>query len=122
MRRLPNRAALVRAAINRGCAMPPALWAAIVAAIMVGLAYGPDLLQGRVLLPVDMLEAFPPWSAASIMDRPVNPLLGDQLQQMYPWRVFIHQEIAAGRLPVWNPYAGGGVPLFANGQSAVLFP
>jgi hypothetical protein len=56
------------------------------------------------------------------MDRPVNGLLGDQIQQMYPWRVLVHQAFAEGRFPLWNPYAGGGVPLFANGQSAVLFP
>jgi hypothetical protein len=69
-----------------------------------------------------MLEAFSPWSAGLTPARPVNGLLGDLVQQMYPWRRFAQQELAAGRFPLWSPYGGGGTPLFANGQSAVLFP
>ncbi len=90
--------------------------------LLLAIAYGPGLAAGKIILPADMLDAFAPWAATSTMDRPLNPLLGDQIQQMYPWRVFIHQELAAGRFPLWNPYVGAGSPLFSNGQSAVLFP
>ncbi len=91
--------------------------------VVLLLTYGPGLLEGRIILPADMLEAFPPWTAvAPDPGPPANGLLGDQIQQMYPWRVFVHDELAAGRFPLWNPYAGAGVPLFANGQSAVLYP
>jgi len=89
---------------------------------IVALSYGPGLARGGVLLPADMLDAFAPWSAASSIERPRNPLLGDEIQQMYPWRAFAHEELAQGRFPFWNPYSGGGVPLFANGQSALLYP
>ena len=74
-----------------------------------------------MLIPADMLEAFAPWTQPTSV-RPVNGLLGDQVQQLYPWRVLAHQELSRGRFPLWNPYGGGGTPLFANGQSALLFP
>ncbi len=90
---------------------------------MLLLVYGPGLRDGRVIVPIDMLYAFPPWTSLTpTPEPPANGLLGDQIQQMYPWRAFIHEELAAGRFPLWNPYAGAGVPLFANGQSAVLYP
>jgi hypothetical protein len=90
--------------------------------VIVLASYGPGLIRGEVLIPADMLDAFAPWSFSSSIERPANPLLGDQIQQMYPWRVFVHEELAAGRFPLLNPYAGAGTPLFANGQSAILFP
>jgi hypothetical protein len=42
--------------------------------------------------------------------------------QFHPWREFAVTEIAAGRLPLWNPYNGAGAPLLANYQSAILYP
>src|SRR5579859_5833296 len=42
--------------------------------------------------------------------------------QFYPWREFALNELAAGRLPLWNPYNGAGAPLLANYQSALLYP
>jgi hypothetical protein len=32
------------------------------------------------------------------------------------------QEVAAGRLPLWNPFEYAGLPLLGAGQSAVLYP
>jgi hypothetical protein len=113
----------VRAPRAAAWARHPTTLAAIAAVFVLLLTYGPGLRAGRVIVPADMLEAFPPWTAtATTPNAPANGLLGDQIQQMYPWRVFAHEEFAAGRFPLWNPYAGGGVPLFANGQSALLFP
>ena len=51
-----------------------------------------------------------------------NPLLGDVALQMEPWLMFQRDELRAGRMPLWNPYNGGGTPHFANYQSAVLSP
>jgi len=54
--------------------------------------------------------------------RPANRLLSDPPFQMQPWLHFAIEEARAGRLPLWNPYNGGGQPLFANYQSALLSP
>lgn len=42
--------------------------------------------------------------------------------QFFPWRQFAFEELRLGRLPSWNPYSGGGTPLIANYQSAILYP
>ncbi len=53
---------------------------------------------------------------------PLNRLLMDPVLQFQPWLALNRTEIRAGRLPLWNPYAGCGVPHLANGQSAVFDP
>ena len=47
---------------------------------------------------------------------------GTPLLQFWPWRGFAAEELRAGRLPLWNPYAGNGLPLLADHQSAVFYP
>jgi hypothetical protein len=47
---------------------------------------------------------------------------GTPMLQFWPWREFAARELRAGRLPLWNPYAGNGTPLLADHQSAVLYP
>lgn len=42
--------------------------------------------------------------------------------QFYPWRWLSFSQLRNGDIPFWNPYNGGGTPLLANYQSAVLYP
>ncbi len=42
--------------------------------------------------------------------------------QFYPWRLYALDLLGSGQLPLWNPYNGAGAPLFANYQSALLYP
>lgn len=42
--------------------------------------------------------------------------------QFVPWRAYAFDALRAGHLPLWNPFNGAGAPLFANYQSAVLYP
>lgn len=55
-------------------------------------------------------------------------LLGDVLYwglpalQFVPWRALAMEQLAQGVTPLWNPYSGAGAPLFANYQSALLYP
>lgn len=53
---------------------------------------------------------------------PGNSLLSDPPTQMQPWLALAKAELAAGRLPFWNPYNGNGAPLLANFQSALASP
>jgi hypothetical protein len=47
----------------------------------------------------------------------------DQADLNHPWQSFISTSVRAGDFPFWDPHSfGGGYPLFANGQSAVLYP
>ena len=46
----------------------------------------------------------------------------DFLYQNYPYRVFAATSLARGSFPFWNPYVFGGIPFFADVQTAVLYP
>ena len=53
--------------------------------------------------------------------RAANPLLMDSVVQFQPWDIAMYQ----GPLEfpwLWNPYAGCGSPMLANGQSAPFYP
>ncbi len=47
---------------------------------------------------------------------------GDFNGQYYPLHAFATRELAAGRLPLWNPYLYGGQPALADIQSGVFYP
>ncbi|MBI5876266.1 MAG: YfhO family protein [Chloroflexi bacterium] len=47
---------------------------------------------------------------------------GDLTLQYYPLRVFAARELAAGRLPLWNPAMYAGQPGLADSQMATLYP
>ena len=81
---------------------------------------------GRVLVPADGIyfidPAFAPARPPDVRG-PINTALTpDQMYVMYVWRLFTHDSLRAGLVPLWNPYAGCGEPFLANDQSAVLNP
>ena len=47
---------------------------------------------------------------------------GDFSAQFWAFATFEARELAAGRLPLWNPYTFAGAPFWADVQSAVLYP
>lgn len=51
-----------------------------------------------------------------------NFLITDPLFQQYPWRELAMEGQKHVSLTLWNPYNGAGEPLFANMQSASLYP
>ncbi|QDU65765.1 YfhO family protein [Engelhardtia mirabilis] len=81
------------------------------------------LFGGLILTQADALLEFEPWiQAAPEGHRPGNPLLLDQSLVIQPWLHFAHEELAAGRLPLWNPYDYGGQPVHAAYTGAFLWP
>ena len=74
------------------------------------------------MAPEDILYLFLPWSRSASLHGAHNALIGDVAFEMYPWFVLARDSLLHGHWPVWNPYAFGGSPLMANGQSAVLSP
>lgn len=47
---------------------------------------------------------------------------GDFAHHFFPFSLFQHQAIAAGHLPIWNPFTYGGQPFLADVQAAVYYP
>jgi hypothetical protein len=46
----------------------------------------------------------------------------DSFLYFYPYRAYVAQSLLSGRFPLWNPHLFLGAPLFANMQTAVLYP
>jgi hypothetical protein len=92
--------------------------------VLALLLYGRALLPGLVLMPADLIAAYPPWSSlpASAGIHPQNPILADVINFQYPWHRLAWEQIHAGRLPLWDPYISFGAPLFANQPGSWLFP
>lgn len=89
------------------------------------LWFAPVILGGRTLLPADNLYQFEPWAsqaAAQGIAVPHNQLLSDLVLENLVWKTFLRQSIAAGELPLWNPYLFSGVPFLAAGQHSALYP
>ena len=82
-----------------------------------------SLFGGKVLSQSDALLAYPPWnSVAPEGYRPRNPLLLDQALLMRPWLGFAAERVAAGELPLWNPYNFCGQPITAAVTGATYWP
>ena len=46
----------------------------------------------------------------------------DSFLYFYPYKDYVAQALGSGRFPLWNPHLFMGVPLFANMQTAILYP
>jgi hypothetical protein len=93
------------------------------------LAFARPLRAGRVTLPLDILGSSYPWSEEAIdifhgsypENPPQNPLIQDLLTLDTPWFITAREELLRGRLPLWNPWQVGGMPLAANDESAIFY-
>ena len=77
------------------------------------------------LLPVDNLFAYEPWLSFRHqlgVGLPQNQLLSDLILENVIWKKFIRESIAAGQIPLWNPYILSGQPFLANGQHSGMYP
>lgn len=100
----------------------PAGWAWLAVGLAATALLAPALaLRDGVPSPAAILGEHAPWQG-ELDPRQGNAALSDVAYQIQPWLHFQRQELRAGRLPLWNPYQDAGVPLWANGQSAPLFP
>lgn len=93
--------------------------AACLAAVFPGTAF-----RGEMASPASLLYDAAPWSAYAPPGWQGSPDrdLTDMLNQGRPWHHLTHQAIEAGEWPLWNPAWAFGLPLMANGQSAIFYP
>jgi hypothetical protein len=100
----------------------PGRLAAVALLVLPFAVLGHALLPGKVMSPADNVLRVPPWSGVNPGVSPKNPLLADITFLFHPSTMYGATEIRAGRFPLWNPHTFGGVPFFANPQTALLFP
>jgi len=80
-----------------------ALAAALILALALLAAFGPDIVSGRFLF-------------LRVIEDPNN------LFSFYPWDIFSARLFREGRFPLYNPFNACGAPHLANFQGAPLFP
>jgi len=105
--------------------LPEIILASLLLAVLLMLFFWPAIFGGRALLPTDLIYQLDPlWQplAPEGFTFPGNQLLIDQVYQFYPWKQYAMRSLAAGRVPLWNPFINGGQPFLANGQSALFSP
>ncbi len=93
--------------------------------LLSGLFFYPYFTQRKVPLPFNLLVSFySPWKyePGFGIGVPNKPLGDDNLKLFYPYRTFTIDQLKAGRIPLWNPYAFSGSVNHAMYQSAVFYP
>ena len=91
---------------------------------VICLYFWKSLVAGQVLSPADLIFQFPFFADAAPngYHHAGNPALTDPVLKFYPWQLAVRDALARGGFPFWNPFIFGGTPLFANSESAVLYP
>ena len=98
---------------------------AALAALLLGAAavfwFGLSMHRG-LLLSEDVKSRCWPWAPFFPRAEIRAPALSDPVWQFVPWLELGRSELAAGRVPLWNPHQSGGAPLLGNAQSAFASP
>lgn len=76
----------------------------------------------RSILPLSLLGAACIVVFAPVVFTSRTFFLRDITYLFHPWRALTAELVQDGAMPLWNPYAFGGMPLLANWQSAVMYP
>jgi hypothetical protein len=79
------------------------------------ILYGPSLVGNKILLPLDLLArpgVYIPREAHKLYPAPHDRVRSDLVYYYEPERRFAQAELAAGRLPFWNPYRFAGAPSY----------
>ncbi len=91
-------------------------------ALALAVLFGPVLWGGALLLPLDGLRGAVPFTRLAPSDPFGNVLQGDLIQLVTPSLERVRAAWEAGRWPLWNRYAGAGMPLLADPQSQAFQP
>lgn len=94
----------------------------IACGVLFVILWGSVLIGRRVMVGGDVLYASNPWASTAVAAPIHNLLVSDGIEEFLPWFQVIRESFAAGRLPLWNPYALFGAPLLGNGQAAPFSP
>jgi hypothetical protein len=78
---------------------------------LLAVVLAPAVVAGGVLLPLAVH-----WLAGRTV------VWQDTTTQFAPQRWIVEEALRAFRLPLWNPFSGGGMPLFAEASHGVLHP
>ena len=95
---------------------------ALLLAIILTAWMWPSIIGGKVLLPLDLLSHAQPNADSQDVPSAHNTLVDDMLYENYIWKTLLRRCAAQGELPLWNPNAFCGHPLYATGQASTFYP
>ena len=101
------------------------LWASLILAILLLLSFANIVFGGRTLLTSPISPgAMPSGPYGYVGTRPPLPVIdpGASAWQNEPMAARIKTDVQSGRIPLWNPNTGVGVPLLGNIISAPFSP
>lgn len=84
-------------------------------------------IKGYIPMPGSFMAAwYEPWKSDSavygVPTIPHKPVGDDIFRQIIPFKLLATDILRTGELPLWNPFGGGGQPLFANLHPGYLNP
>ncbi|MBE2183391.1 MAG: oligosaccharide flippase family protein [Anaerolineae bacterium] len=94
------------------------------------IAFFPQTIGGRTLLPAENLYQYEPYASyrnetgaeQPPPEVPHNHLLSDLVLENVQWKAFILESLREGEIPLWNPHQFSGIPFLASGQQSTLYP
>jgi hypothetical protein len=118
-RQIDRRRHMVAEPSERG----PTAWTVLLVAATVVLTIGPPIVGVGVFHASDLLLDHPPWSATvPASSAPVNPLLGDTVNNEIPVHAAYRHRVGSGDFPLWLPQPSGGRPLGTITDGGTLGP
>lgn len=96
-------------------------------AVLTILYFRKFFFDGLLPIPSDIVTGvYYPWRdyswGYSVAVPVKNALPSDIVSFIYPFRILAIDMLKDGQFPLWNPYVLSGTPLFANFQTALLYP
>lgn len=95
--------------------MSPIIFLALATLLFIS----PAVIKQGYYAPIDTIRLYGLFQNGAV---PHNPVLTDVPVQFLPWLEQSDELLKNNEFPLWSRYAGGGLPLLANMQSAVLYP
>ena len=97
------------------------------ASVITILIFWQFFLKGLYPFPGNYLLAwYQPWKTDYTVEETIKishkPVADDTFRYLYPLKVLSMESFRKLELPLWNPYNGSGMPLFATIQSGFLNP
>src|SRR6267143_3774781 len=84
------------------------------------LAFVFPVFGGKVHFPTDF--GYPYFKAPAHVAAPSNPADTDSFNAVYPYHVYLGQQLRAGHLPLWDPTRFIGVPYAADISMGTFYP
>ena len=81
----------------------------------------PDWWLLPSVLAFEVLLFLPSLLQAGLIRGPL-PKNNEATSFVYPWQIFWHDEVLAGRWPFWNPFIYGGWPIVGEPQAQTFYP